>query len=63
MRSLFGIAGILVTLAIVGLLVKKQLAPVASGTSPQQQSEQTQSQVKQSIEAAMQKPRPMPDDK
>lgn len=68
MRGLFGIVGLLLTLAIVGVLVKKQTAPLAGGStgpvqSGQQQSEQVQTQVKQSIEAAMQTPRAVPDDK
>jgi len=75
MRGIFSIVGLLVVLAIVGLLVKKQLgsqvavpAPagmpgVSSTATPQVQSQQIQQQVKQSVEAAMQQARPMPDEK
>jgi hypothetical protein len=68
MRGLFGIVGLLITLAIVGVLVKKQSAPLVTGgaapaQSGQQQSEQIQAQVKQSIDAALQTPRAVPDDK
>jgi hypothetical protein len=68
MRGLFGIVGLLLTLAIVGVLVKKQTTPLTAGSagpaqSGQQQSEQVQTQVKQSIDAALQTPRVVPDDK
>lgn len=75
MRGLFGIVGLLLTLAIVGVLAKKNLssvttvAPPASlasapaGATVQQQSQLLQQQVKQSVEAVVQQPRPMPEDK
>lgn len=74
MRSIFSIVGLLLVLAIVGLLVKKQLgtqvavppAPgmpaVSADAPPQVQSQQAQQQVKQAIDSAMQA-RPMPDEK
>ena len=68
MRAIFGIVGLLVVVAIVGILAKKQLSAVAapSGTgagapaavAPKQQVEQ----FKQSVESTMQQPRPMPED-
>jgi hypothetical protein len=68
MRAIFTIGGLLVVLAIVGVLAKKQLsagvAPVTPGSTaaapatPQQQVQQ----FKNAAEAAMQQPRPMPDD-
>jgi uncharacterized membrane protein len=74
MRAVFSIVGLLVVLATVGLLVKKQLGtqvasppaagmPAAGGATPQEQSRQVQQQVKQSVENMMQQPRPLPDDK
>jgi hypothetical protein len=75
MRGIFSIVGLLVVLAIVGLLVKKQLgSPVAvpsapgmpavsADAPPQVQSQQIQQQVKQAVEGAMQQARPMPDEK
>ena len=76
MRLVFGIVSLLVALAVVGLLAKKQLGAVPvsqtlepasqaaaapggpGGTkSPQLQSPQIQTQVRQSVEAAMQRPR------
>lgn len=81
MRAIFSILGLLIVLAVVGMLAKKQLgaltsspakAPAESGvlvpsTAPganvQQQSQQIQQQIKQSVDAAMQQPRAMPDEK
>lgn len=81
MRAIFSILGLLIVVAVIGFLAKKQLgatsqitvrpADGASSTLPAaapgmtvpQQSQQMQQQVKQSVEAAMQQTRPMPDDK
>lgn len=78
MRVVFGVLSLLVVVAIVGFLAKKQLgsasAPVAvpqaagvpsvapGGTSAQQ-SQQLQQQVKKDVESLMQQARPMPEDK
>lgn len=76
MRAVIGIASLLVVLAIVGLLAKKQLAatraPVPAlqapgqsaptGTTVREQSQQVQQQVKQQVEGMMQQARPMPED-
>ncbi|SFU47077.1 hypothetical protein SAMN05216350_10236 [Polaromonas sp. YR568] len=74
MRGIFSIVGLLVVVAIIGLLVKKQLStpvavPSAPGTPaisanapPQVQSQQAQQQVKQAVDSAMQA-RPMPEEK
>lgn len=65
MRALFSVVGLLLVLAIVGVLVKKQLssAPLmpaaAVGSTPQQQIQQ---QFRQNLESAMQQARPVPDD-
>jgi hypothetical protein len=75
MRGLFGVVGLLLTLAIVGVLAKKQLGSVTTvappagfasapaGATVQQQSQLLQQQVKQSVESTMQQARPMPEDK
>ncbi|MES2424113.1 MAG: hypothetical protein V4562_06780 [Pseudomonadota bacterium] len=74
MRMVFGVLGLLVVLAIVGVLAKKQLtslpapAPATDATRPTGvtapvQSKQFQQQYKQAVEAAIQPARPMPDDK
>ncbi|QDL53371.1 hypothetical protein [Rhodoferax aquaticus] len=77
MRSLLGLIGVLVTLALVGLLFKQQLTanrvpqpllstPTATITvdpkaTAAQQSQQIQNQVKQQVEVLTQ-PKPMPDE-
>ncbi|MDI1342286.1 hypothetical protein [Polaromonas sp.] len=79
MRAVFGVLSLLIVVAIIGVLAKKQLSPapvkvapadaglalsaLESGATPQQQSQQIQNQVRQSIESAMQQTRPMPEDK
>lgn len=73
MRTIFGVLGLLIALAIVAVLAKKQMgaltvAPTgmpgvpASATLPQQ-SKQIQQNVKQSVESTLQQARPMPDEK
>jgi hypothetical protein len=69
MRGL-GLIGLVLALAIVGLLARKQLggggAPVVSGAPAtgdvRAQSQQIQQQFKQSLDQAMQKRPPVPDD-
>ena len=75
MRGLFGIVGLLLALAIVGVLAKKQMGALTTVAPPagfasapasatvQQQSQLIQQQVKQSVESTMQQARPMPDEK
>lgn len=79
MRALFGMVSLLLVLAIVGVLVKKQLSPAplapatadgsivlpvpTEGSTVRQQSQQIQQQYRQKLEGAMQQARPMPDDK
>ncbi len=68
MRAVFGVVGLLIVLLVVGLLAKRQLgAPLDRGGvpqgTPQQQSQQMQDQVKKSVEDAMRKARPEPEDK
>jgi len=76
MRTMFGALSLLIVVAIVGLLAKKQLgavsavspvpAPaVASGSSmavPTGIPQQQVEQFKQAIDAATQQARPMPDE-
>ena len=79
MRALFGVVSLLLVLAIVGLLAKKQMssvneikvptiagttsAPAQPGATGQQQSQNIQQQYKEAAEAAVQQPRTVPDDK
>lgn len=70
MIRIFGLLGLVVALAVVGLLMKKQLTgtvvPAASvqGAVPASASnpKQVQEQFKQSLDAAMQQQRAMPDE-
>lgn len=75
MRMLFGVVSLLLVLAVVGVLSKKQLTAVttikvpgataagAGGTTVQQQSQQIQQQFKSATENALQPVRTEPDDK
>ena len=76
MRFFFGLIGLVVVLAIVGTLVKQQLASqkalapalpalqVPGAHTPtgnvREQSQQIQQQYKQALDAALQQPRPEP---
>jgi hypothetical protein len=75
MRAVFGVLSLLIVLAVVGLLVRKQLATLAPAArpaaavpaggmaapsgTPQQQVQQFQ----QAVQGTMQQARPMPEDK
>lgn len=79
MRAIFGVLSLLMVVAVIAVLAKKQLAPApvklapadaglvvpapADGATPQQQNQQIQNQVRQSLETTMQQARPMPEDK
>jgi uncharacterized membrane protein len=79
MRAVFSILSLLVVVAVIGVLAKKQLSPTpvkqstadgavrlpvtTPGATPQQQSQQIQQQLRQTLENAMQQARPMPEDK
>jgi Tfp pilus assembly protein FimT len=68
MRAVFGLLGLLIVVAVIGLLTKRQLAAPAGlvgapASTPQQQSQQLQNQVKKSVEDAMRQTRPEPEDK
>jgi hypothetical protein len=68
MRAIFGVLSLLIVVAVIGLLAKRQLAvPAGQGGAPagtpQQQSQQLQDQVKKSMEDAMRQTRPEPEDK
>lgn len=71
MRIIFGALSLLIAVAVVAMLAKKQYGAFAGAapamgaptvvssplTTPQQQSQQLQNHVKKSVEAAMQQPR------
>ncbi|MBS0507420.1 MAG: hypothetical protein JSR53_08585 [Proteobacteria bacterium] len=67
MRLGFALVGLLIALAIVATLVKKQLGATRIAVPPAAQGQgapgqQLQQQVKQQMDALMQQPRAMPDD-
>ena len=67
MRAVFGILSLLIVVAVIGLLAKRQLgAPTGlvgvPAATPQQQSEQLQNQVRKSVDDAMRQTRPVPED-
>ena len=77
MRAVLGIVSLLVVLALVGLLTRKSLdtshmalpAPIAGGAATpaltgnvHEQSQQIQQQYKQTLENALNQPRPEPAD-
>ena len=69
MRGVVSVLGLVIVVAVIGMVAKKQLTAVApapattvagqpAAASPQQQVQQ----MRQAAEAAMQSPRAMPDD-
>ncbi len=68
MRVSFSLISLLIVLAVLGVLAKKQLTASrqnlpAPAASPGEQAQLLQQQYKQALDAAMQAPRPEPDDK
>jgi hypothetical protein len=70
MRAIFGVLSLVIVLAVVGLLAKKQMGPLqgsgtdgsSSGVTSNRQNQQTPQQIKSTVEGLMQA-RPVPDDK
>ena len=66
MRAIFGILGLLIVVAIVGVVAKNQLsagvAPSAEGTAPAATPKQQVQQFEQAVQGVMQQARPMPAD-
>ncbi|MCW5238488.1 hypothetical protein [Verminephrobacter eiseniae] len=63
MRALWGLAGLVLVLAVVGMLVKKQLSAMQTTTGTvQESSQQVQQHIEQQVEGLMQQARPMPED-
>ena len=79
MRAVFGVLSSLMVVAIVGVLVKKQLSPASlqvaptdslvtlpaapAGVTAPQQSQHIQQQIRESLDRTHQQTRPMPDEK
>lgn len=78
MRLGFGLVGLLLALAIVAVLAKRQMGATRAAVPPavqeqpvptdgaaptvRAQGQQVQQQVRQQVEALMQQPRPVPDE-
>ncbi len=74
MRVIFGVLSLLVVVAVIGMLAKKQLgavapaaapsAGVAAGTmaAPTGTAQQQVQQFRQAVDSVMQQARPMPED-
>ena len=63
MRVVFSVLGLLLAVAVIGLLVKKQIAPMAAPPQGKASAQQVQQQVKQAVDTALQQSRAMPDEK
>ena len=74
MKAVFGVLSLLIVVAVIGILARKQLGVQAGGTSATdtpadvslpintpQQGRQMQDQFKKSLDNAMQQPRPKGD--
>ncbi len=74
MRVIFGVLGLLVVVAVIGMLAKKQLGAVAPAAAPSAgvpagpmaapagNAQQQVQQFRQAVDGAMQQARPMPED-
>lgn len=72
MRAIFGVLSLLIVVAIVGMLAKKQLGAGVAPRTPASESgaaavpaanpRQQVQQFQQAVESAVQQPRAMPDD-
>lgn len=75
MRMIFGVLSLLIAVVVIGLLAKKQVAPLSGASpapaagvalpvaTPQAASQQLQGQMKKSLDDALQSARPEGDDK
>ena len=75
MRAIFSVLGLLIVVAVIGLLAKKQMTSIASPpaisaapgspaplVAPGATPQQTVQQFQQAVQGQMQQARPMPDD-
>ena len=71
MRAVFSVLGLVIVVAVIGLVAKKQLTaiapvagtPAASGQPAAAAPQQQVQQMRQAAEAALQSPRPVDDTK
>ncbi|MEO5794992.1 MAG: hypothetical protein ABIP34_08215 [Rhodoferax sp.] len=63
MRAVFSVLGLLLVVVVISLLAKKQITPLVAGPQGPTSAQQIPQQVKQAVDAALQTPRDMPDEK
>ena len=63
MRAVFSVLGLLLVVVVISLLARKQIAPMVATPQGPASAAQVQLQVKQAVDAALQQPRAMPDEK
>ena len=63
MRAIFSLLGLLLVVLILGLLAKKQLAPAVQTPQAAASAQNMPQQVKQAVDAALQQPRELSDEK
>ena len=63
MRAIFGVISLLVVLGVIALLARKQLPAVQPASQQGQPAQAAPQQIKQQLDAVMQQPREVPQDK
>jgi hypothetical protein len=63
MRAVFSVVGLLLVVLLVSLLAKKQIAPTVATPQGPASVQKIPQQVQQALDAALQTPRAMPDEK
>nr|WP_315204430.1 hypothetical protein [uncultured Albidiferax sp.] len=63
MRAVFSVVGLLVVVMLISLLAKKQVAPLVAMPQGPASVQQVPQQVKQALDAALQTPRDVPEEK
>ncbi len=63
MKAALGLVSLLVVLGVIALLAKKQLPAVQPASQQAQPAQAAPQQIKQQLDAVMQQPREVPQDK
>jgi hypothetical protein len=63
MRAVFSVLGLLLVLVVISLLAKKQMAPMVATPQSSASAQQIPRQVQHAVDAALQTPRDVPDEK
>jgi Na+-transporting methylmalonyl-CoA/oxaloacetate decarboxylase gamma subunit len=62
-RAVFSVLGLLLVVLVISLLAKKQVAPMVALPQGPASAQQAPQQVQQAVDAALQQPRAMSDEK